>query len=112
MEIGNLRGKELSAYLSQKLDELADNICQDPDELEKFVKQWNNGFHTYSLNNMILAKIQRPDFKLLAGYKAWIKNGRKVKSGERCVRVLAPMKTKIKTDDEADDVYIIRGFRP
>ena len=30
MEIGKeLKGKELSSYLLEKLDELADNLCQD-----------------------------------------------------------------------------------
>lgn len=109
------RGAELSAFLVDKLDELADNICQDPDELQRFVEHWNAGFHTYSLNNMILAKIQRPDCKLLAGYKAWIKKGRKVRKGEKAIRILAPMiKKGINVSDEGDDeeFVIIKGFKP
>lgn len=116
MEISHqLKGKELSEFLVKKLDELADNICQDADELESFVKQWNNGFHTYSLNNMILAKIQRPDCKLLAGYKSWMKKGRKVRRGENAIRILAPMiKKEISVSDEGDEeeFVIIKGFKP
>lgn len=106
-----LKGKALSEFLVNKLDELADSICQDPDELEKFVKRWNNGFHSYSLNNVILAWIQKPDFTLLAGYKSWEKRGRQVRKGERAIRILAPMTKKIKKEDD-EDVYIVRGFRP
>ena len=66
-----LKGKELTKFLIEKLDELADNICQDRKQLSEFIKRWKGGFHSYSFNNTILAWIQRPDFTLLAGYKAW-----------------------------------------
>lgn len=106
-----LKGKELTAFLVSKLDELADSICQDPDELLNFVERWNNGFHSYSINNIMLAWAQRPDFSLLAGYKAWKKRGRQVIRGERAIRILAPMTRKIKSDDD-EETLIIRGFRP
>jgi hypothetical protein len=104
-----MKGKELTKFLTTKLDELADNVCQDPEQLLEFAKKWNNGFHIYSFNNTILAWIQRPDFSLLAGYKAWKGRGRQVKKGERAIRILAPMVKKIK-DDDGDESVIIRGF--
>lgn len=106
-----LKGKELTAFLVSKLDELADSICQDPDELLNFVEHWNNGFHSYSINNTMLAWMQKPDFTLLAGYKAWEKRGRQVIRGERSIKILAPMTRKIKTEDDVETL-IIRGFRP
>lgn len=106
-----LKGQELVKFLTEKLDNLADNICQDPEELLEFVKRWNSGFHSYSFNNTILAWIQRPDFTLLAGYKSWQGRGRQVKKGERAIRILAPMVKKIK-EDNGDETCIICGFRP
>lgn len=106
-----LKGKELTAFLVSKLDELADSICQHPDELLEFVERWNNGFHSYSINNIILAWMQKPNFTLLAGYKAWEKRGRQVIRGERSIKILAPMVKKIKTEDD-EETLIIRGFRP
>lgn len=106
-----MRGNELVKYLTERLDELADSICQDPDQLLDFVERWNNGFHNYSINNTILAWMQRPDFTLLAGYKAWQKHGRQVRKGERAIRILAPMVRKI-TDEDGEETIIIRGFRP
>ena len=112
MEISkDLKGKQLTAFLVGKLDELADSICQDPNQLLEFVERWNGGFHSYSINNIILAWMQKPDFTLLAGYKSWEKRGRQVIRGERSIKILAPMTRKIKSEDEEETV-IIRGFRP
>jgi hypothetical protein len=54
-----MKGKNLTNYLTEKLDELADSICQDPEQLLEFVKKWNSGFNNYSFNNTILPWIQR-----------------------------------------------------
>lgn len=111
MDIKKLKGKELTNFLAKKLDSLADDICQDPEELLNFVERWNQGFHNYSFNNIILAWFQRPGFSLLAGYKAWQKKGRQVKRGEKAIRILAPMTQKIHDDKTDDDIYMIKGFR-
>ena len=48
-------------------------------------------FHSYSLNNMLLIAMQKPDATLVAGYTAWQKNfGRQVRKGEKAIRILAP----------------------
>lgn len=110
-EISKLKGKELTKFLTSKLDEFADNICQDPDEILEFCKRWNNGFHNYSFNNILLAWIQRPDFTLLAGYRAWQKKNRQVKRGERAIRILAPLHKKV-IDEDDEESFILTGFRP
>ena len=107
----NLKGKELTNFLSSKLDEFSDTICQDPDEILEFCNRWRNGFHNYSFNNLILAWIQKPDFSLLAGYHAWKKKNRQVKKGERAIRVLAPMHKKI-VDEDGEETFILSGFKP
>ena len=106
-----LKGKELTAFLVEKLDELADNICQDEEQLLAFVKRWTGGFHNYSMNNTLLIWLQRPEFSLISGYNDWQKRGRQVKKGERAIRILAPMIKKYK-EDNGDETFIIRGFRP
>lgn len=105
--------KEIGKYLTEKLDEIADNICQDPDELESFVKKWNGGFYTYSLNNTLLIWLQKPEAienPLVAGYKAW-KNqyGRQVRRKERAIRILAP-RTKVFEEDGEKTVRILGYF--
>ena len=43
--------------------------------------------------------------------RTWQKRGRQVMKGERAIRILAPMVKKIK-ENNGDETYIIRGFRP
>ena len=58
LKIPKLKGQALTIFLVEKVDEIADNICQDEEQLLEFVKKWHNGFHSYSFNNTILAWIQ------------------------------------------------------
>lgn len=52
-------------------------------------------FHTYSVNNSLLIASQRPDATLVAGYRAWqTKFGRTVRTGERGLKIIAPVKEK------------------
>jgi len=106
-----LKGKELGQYLNEKLDEIADSVISDPDLLLEFAKKWDNGFHRYSIHNILLAWAQKPNFTMLAGYKAWQKHERQVKKGERAIRILAPITKRIE-DENGEPIYIIRGFMP
>ncbi len=65
-----LKGKELTAYLTGKLMNLQITCGQDTEQIFRVVKKWNNGFPTYSMCNTLLAMVQQPDFTLLTGYKA------------------------------------------
>lgn len=111
LKIPKLKGKELGAYLNNKLDEIADSVVSDPDLLLEFARRWDNGFKRYSLHNIILAWAQKPDFTLLAGFRQWNKKGRLIKKGSKAIRILAPIKKRIK-DENYEDIYIIKGFMP
>lgn len=49
-------------------------------------------FHHYSFNNTLLILAQRPGSTLVAGFGAWKLEGRFVRSGEKGIKVLAPVK--------------------
>lgn len=51
-------------------------------------------FHGYSYNNTMLILLQKPDARLLAGYKTWQGMERNVKKGEHGILILAPGKKK------------------
>lgn len=106
-----LKGKELGQYLNKKLEEIADSVVSDPDLLLEFAKKWHNGFHRYSIHNILLAWAQKPNFSLLAGFKQWNSKGRRVKKGEKAIRILAPIKKRIE-DDNGEPMYLIKGFMP
>jgi antirestriction protein ArdC len=47
-------------------------------------------FHRYSLNNILLILIQRPDATNVAGFGTWKSLGRSVRKGERGITILRP----------------------
>lgn len=108
-----LKGKELTAFLVEQRDLLADSVVQDPEQLEQFVQMWDNGMnlHEYSFNNLILAWLQFPHVSMLAGFKRWQSLGRMVNKGEKAIKVLAPLTRKIKDEEKDEDAHVITGWR-
>ena len=75
-------------------------------------------FHNYSFGNIMEIARQKPDATRVAGLYAWNQLGRKVKKGERGIRILAPViGIRRKKDEEAEkDVRtqnqaVLVGFR-
>jgi hypothetical protein len=65
-------------------------------------------FHAYSFFNTSLILAQRPDARLVAGYRAWQKSGRQVRRGERGLAILAPL---LRRDRDDPDRQVLTGFR-
>ena len=75
-------------------------------------------FHNYSFGNILEIARQRPNATRVAGLYAWNQLGRKVKKGERGIRILAPVVgIRRKKDSEAEkdirtqNQAILVGFR-
>jgi antirestriction protein ArdC len=75
-------------------------------------------FHNYSFGNILEIARQKPDAQKVAGLYAWNQLGRKVKKGERGIRILAPViGVKRKKDAEAEkdirtqNQAVLVGFR-
>ena len=75
-------------------------------------------FHNYSLGNILEIARQRPDATRVAGMYAWNQLGRRVKKGEKGIRILAPIiGIKRKKDEEAEkditkqNTRVLVGFR-
>lgn len=75
-------------------------------------------FHNYSFGNVLEIARQKPGATHVAGLYAWNQLGRKVKKGEKGIRILAPIiGIRRKTDKEAekDPAYqnkaVLVGFR-
>jgi antirestriction protein ArdC len=75
-------------------------------------------FHNYSFGNILEIARQRPDATRVAGLYAWNQLGRKVKKGEKGIRILAPIiGIKRKKDEEAQkdittqNTRVLVGFR-
>jgi antirestriction protein ArdC len=75
-------------------------------------------FHNYSFGNVLEIARQRPSASRVAGMYAWNQLGRRVKKGEKGIRILAPIiGIKRKKDEEADrditkqNTRVLVGFR-
>ena len=75
-------------------------------------------FHSYSFGNVLEIARQRPTATKVAGMYAWNQLGRRVKKGEKGIRILAPIiGTKRKPDAEAEkditkqNTRVLVGFR-
>jgi antirestriction protein ArdC len=75
-------------------------------------------FHNYSFGNVLEIARQMPDATRVAGFWAWKQLGRSVKSGEKGIRILAPIVgVKRKKDEEAEkditkqNTRVLVGFR-
>lgn len=107
-----LKGKELTTYLVEQRDNLVDSICQNPEELDIFVRLWDNlDLHEYSFNNIILAYLQYPKVSMLAGFRKWQSFNRRVIKGEKALKILAPLTRKLKDNLRDEEAYIITGWR-
>ena len=63
-------------------------------------------FHNYSMNNVMLITMQRPDATLVAGYNTWKKSfNRNVKRGEKGLKIIAPMPVSVEKEEDRVDQY-------
>lgn len=70
-------------------------------------------FHRYSLNNVLLIALQKPNASYVAGFRTWNGLGRFVKKGEKGIMILAPIvRRKVENEETADEASrAIAGFR-
>jgi hypothetical protein len=75
-------------------------------------------FHNYSFGNILEIARQRPDATRVAGLYAWNQMGRKVKKGEKGIRILAPIigvrrkkNAEAEKDPTKQNTAVLVGFR-
>ena len=85
-----------------KLKDITDSIEKGIKELFQSDKyrqylQTMSRFHKYSVNNVMLIFMQKPDASLCASYTAWRDRfERNVKKGEKGIKIIAPTPYKKK----------------
>ncbi len=74
------------------LKQLKDGVesIQQSDRFRLFLSTMAR-FHDYSIGNLILIAIQKPDATHVAGFNTWKELGRWVKKGEKGIAILAPV---------------------
>ena len=80
------------------------------DELKKYLQTMSR-FHQYSLRNVMLIALQKPNATHISGFHTWKKLGRFVNKGERGIIIFAPLVYKKETEDNRTNVTEINGFK-
>jgi antirestriction protein ArdC len=99
----------------KRLKEGVDDI-QDSNNFREFLLTMSK-FHDYSIGNLILITMQRPDATRVAGYNTWKDLGRWVKKGEKGIAILAPClppkSARVKeTEDEGEEENRVTEIKP
>lgn len=109
--MNNNKAKQLIESALSSLTESLD--AGQSDELKRYLQTMSR-FHQYSLRNVMLIALQKPDATHVAGFHTWKKLGRFVKKGETGIVIIAPLVYKRETvedDDNRSDVAEINGFK-
>lgn len=84
-----------AAATERKIDEVLKRLkegvsgIQDSDNFRQFLLTMSK-FHDYSIGNLILIMLQKPDATHVAGFTTWKNLGRWVKQGAKGIAILAP----------------------
>lgn len=94
--------EERRAQAEQLHESIAEQVATltDSDKWRQFL-DFIGGFHSYSLNNVLLILSQSPTATRVAGFRAWQQKGRQVRKGERGIRIFGYSPRKI-TDENGD----------
>ena len=93
--------KPLSAVgLDKKIEEYVKQLTEETDAVRQsqWFKEYLDAmalFWRYSYRNQLLIFIQKKDATRVAGFRTWNELGRRVKKGEKAIKILAPFTKKI-----------------
>ena len=107
----NNKAKQLIENALNSLTESLEN--GQSDELKKYLQTMSR-FCQYSLRNVMLIALQKPNATHVAGFHTWRKLGRFVKKGENGIVIIAPLvhkKATVENDDSRTNVTEINGFK-
>lgn len=107
----NNKAKQLIENALTSLTETLEN--GQSDELKRYLQTMSR-FHRYSVGNILLIALQKPDATHVAGFHTWKKLGRFVKKGENGIVIIAPLvykKETVEDDDSSSNVSEVNGFK-
>ena len=92
------------AAIDTHVQELVEQMRQGKSENLVRYLEFSAQFHQYSFGNILLALAQRRDISRLAGMRQWNKVGRRVRSGEKGIMILAPMTVRKRKAEDSEEV--------
>lgn len=107
-------GNALLKHVHDTLTRLAHELAQGHTEAFLDYLKAMGRFHRYSFRNTLLIWLQKPEATLVAGLRTWNELGRRVRKGEKGIRILAPVVRRVvEVDEEGKEVEVeqVVGFR-
>lgn len=98
--------QEREAFVAERREEERERIESAVRELATS-EGWTNyvrtrsRFHHYSANNCLLIALQCPEASHVTGYRTWQGLGRQVRKGERGIRIMCPIATRVRKGEPA-----------
>ena len=83
-----VKERKIDAVLKQLKEGVED--VQNSENFRQFLLTMSK-FHDYSIGNLILIAIQKPEATYVAGFNTWKELGRWVRKGEKGIAILAPV---------------------
>lgn len=97
-----------SKHPADKMQELMEKLEQGvkdvfrSDQYKEYLTVMSK-FYNYSLNNVLLIAMQKPDASLVAGFSAWKNHfGRHVRKGEKGIKIMAPISRKVRIEEKEE----------
>lgn len=98
----NQSGKERLREITASIETGIKDLFQS-DKYAAYLRTMSK-FHNYSVNNVMLIHMQKPDATRVAGFNKWKDAfGRSVKKGEKGIKIIAPTPIKKKIEKEKID---------
>jgi len=108
-----MKSEQIKEITEKATEQLVATLQQGHSEaLTSYLKAIGR-FHRYSLHNILLIALHKPNASHVAGFRTWNQLGRFVKKGEKAIMILAPIvrrKAENSEDDEKESSRIA-GFR-
>lgn len=75
----------------ERLKQAAEQLLSSDGWRRWVIARGRNGLARYSLSNLCLIVLARPEATFVAGFRAWLDLGYCVRKGEKAIRIFAPM---------------------
>jgi antirestriction protein ArdC len=109
-----MNSHEIAELTTKAIDELAGALQAGHRETLTQHLAAIGRFHKYSLHNVILIVLQKPDATHVAGFHTWHKLGRHVRKGEKGITIFAPILRRQKVSEngtEESSEEVLLGYR-
>ena len=103
--VRKVKNRKTAEERRAQADELQASITEQVEQLrnsEQWVRflEFAQGFHRYSLGNLLLILSQCPTATRVAGFRQWQAKGRQVRKGEKGIRIFGKPFRKVTEEDE------------